>query len=187
MELNIPYLVFEVNGKEYMIDAYFSKKLERVERVATLIKPANRELSKTAKNSLPILLIEDELEEFLKNLFVEVYEQSGERLNERLKHMRRWNIFRFIGIPIGFLRHIKREEELAKENREAMLSLAILRKVLGIKNPDDIDSIKITAKYYLYYKIELKDNQIFNGKGEKDIIYTQLLEIDNGFKKAIKI
>ena len=51
----------------------------------------------------------------------------------------------------------------------------------------NIDSIKITAKYYLYYKIELKDNQIFNEKGERDIIYTQLLEIDNGFKKAIKI
>ncbi|EHP87426.1 hypothetical protein [Methanotorris formicicus] len=186
MMLYVPYLVFEVNGKEYMIDAYFSKKLEKIERVSALIKPIDRDLPKTAKNHLPILLKENELEEFLKKLFVEVYEQSGERLNARLKHMRRWNIFRFIGIPVGFLRHIKREEDLAKENRETMLSLAILRKILDIKNPEDINSIKITAKYYLYYKIEIKGNQIFNEKG-KDIIYTQLLEIDNGFKKSFNI
>ena len=88
MELNIPYLVFEVNGKEYMIDAYFSKKLERVERVATLIKPANRDLPKTAENSLPILLKEDELEEFLKNLRIDDF--IGKKLiikNKKVYHM----------------------------------------------------------------------------------------------------
>ncbi|WP_158505960.1 hypothetical protein [Thermococcus paralvinellae] len=32
MKVEVPYLIFEVNGKEYMIDAYFSKKLERIEK-----------------------------------------------------------------------------------------------------------------------------------------------------------
>jgi len=34
MEIEVPYLVFEVNRNEYMIDAYFSKKLERIERIS---------------------------------------------------------------------------------------------------------------------------------------------------------
>ncbi|HIP74899.1 MAG TPA: hypothetical protein EYH13_01860 [Thermococcus paralvinellae] len=29
MEIEVPYLVFEVNRNEYMIDAYFSKKLDQ--------------------------------------------------------------------------------------------------------------------------------------------------------------
>ncbi|WP_324736544.1 hypothetical protein VFC49_05720 [Thermococcus sp. SY098] len=185
MKVEVPYLVFEVNGKEYMIDAHFSRKLERIERVSTLIRPIDRTLSKTAEAPLPILLQKNEIEGFLKNLFVEVYERSGEKLNKRLAHMRKWNILRLIGIPTGFSRHVEKDEQLAKENREAMLSLAILRKILGVKTPTELDKIKIVPKEYLYYRIELKNREIFNEKGEKDGIYTQLLEIDGGFRHAL--
>lgn len=185
MKVEVPYLVFEVNRNEYMIDAYFSKKLERIERISTLIRPVDRTLLKTAEGPLPILLQKNEVEEFLKNLFVEVYERSGEKLNERLRHMRKWNLFRFIGIPTGFSRHVEKDEQLAKENREAMFSLAILRKILGVKTPAELDKIKILPKEYLYYGIKLKNREIFNEKGEKDSIYTQLLEIDDGFRKAL--
>ena len=187
MKVEVPYLVFEVNGKEYMIDAHFSKKLGRIERVSTLIRPMDRTLSETAEEPLPILLQKDEIEEFLKNLFLKIYERSGEKLDERLRHMRKWNILRLIGIPTGFSRHVEKEEQLAKENREAMFSLAILRKILGVKTPAELDKIKIIPKGYLYYKIELRNEEVFNEKGEKDSIYTQLLKIDGGFREALML
>ena len=187
MKVEVPYLVFEVNGNEYMIDAHFSKKLERIERISTLIRPIDRTLPETAEEPLPILLQKNEIEEFLKNLFIRVYERSGEKLDKRLRHMRKWNILRLIGIPTGFSRHVERDEQLAKENREAMFSLAILRKILGVKTPTELGKVKIVPKEYLYYKIELRNGEIFNEKGEKDSIYTQLLEIDEGFREALML
>ncbi|AIF68476.1 hypothetical protein PAP_00145 [Palaeococcus pacificus DY20341] len=185
MRIAIPYLIFEVKGKEYMIDAYFSKKVERIERVSALIRPFDRSLRRECEGSLEPLIKEEDLEGFLKEVFREVYELSGEKLKSRLSHMRRWNIFRLLGLPTGYKRHLKEEEELAKENREALLALAILKNVLGIKSPKELENLHILVRGYRYYAVEIGES-IYNEKGKEDKIYAQLLKIDESFKKEIE-
>ncbi|WP_052315913.1 hypothetical protein [Thermococcus sp. PK] len=94
MKIEVPYIVFEVKGKRFMLDAYFSKKVEKIEHVSVLIRKFNKELPREARNPLPKLVNEENLEEFLKRTFERVYELSGRTLDERLRHMRKWNVFR---------------------------------------------------------------------------------------------
>ncbi|RLF81685.1 hypothetical protein DRN38_01910 [Thermococci archaeon] len=185
MKVEIPYLVIEVNGKLFMIDAYFSKKVEKTEHVSVLIKRFKRDLPREAQNPLPSLITENEIKFFLKNVFGTLYECSGKKVDERLRHMRKWNIHRFLGIPSGFKRHKEKEEELAKQNREILLALALLQEVLGIKSPKEFEEINIKPVGWRYYTIKVREDGIYNEKGEKDAIYTELLKIDKGFMHSI--
>ncbi|HIH73171.1 MAG: Uncharacterized protein XD43_1798 [Thermococcales archaeon 44_46] len=72
----------------------FPKKVEKIEHVSVLIRKFNKELPREARNPLPKLVNEENLEEFLKRTFERVYELSGRTLDERLRHMRKWNVFR---------------------------------------------------------------------------------------------
>ena len=80
MKVEIPYLVIEVNGKLFMIDAYFSKKVEKTEHVSVLIKRFKRDLPREVQNPLPSLMTENEIKFFLKKIFSTLYERSGKKL-----------------------------------------------------------------------------------------------------------
>jgi len=185
MEIKIPFIIFEVHGEEYAIDAYFSKKLEKIERISTLIRRTDFPRA-FPEGSLEPLLKEEELENFLKSLFYEVAKISGQTFDERLRHMRRWNLWRFLGVPTGFRRHLEEDEKLSSASREAMLSLSILQRVLGVKNAGKLGDVIIIPKGYAYYVIRVEGGEIRNEKGEIDRIYTSLLKIDEGFRKALK-
>ncbi|WP_048150243.1 hypothetical protein [Palaeococcus ferrophilus] len=186
MEVKVPFLVFEVNGEEYAIDAHFSRRLSRVERISTLIRKRNFPESLPA-GSLEALLGEDELEDFLKALYMEVAKLAGERIDDRMRHMRRWNLSRLLGLPTGFFRHVKEDEELAEKSREAMLSLAILKKVLGVKSAADLGEVKVTVKGLTHYRIsvDLEKGEVLDEKGKKDAVYSALLKMDEGFRRAL--
>ncbi len=185
--MSIPYLVFEVNGNLYLIDAYFTKVVEKEERLAVLIRPYDMSIYSKEPHgqTLEPLLRMDELEGYLKKAFITSYERSGEKFNERLKHMRRWNIWRLLGIPTGHQRHIEKDEKLAEESREAMMALTIFRKILGIKEIEEVDKISIHPIEYVYYDIVLKGDEVFDRYGKKDKIYTQLMMFDPSFKKEL--
>ncbi|NJE26776.1 hypothetical protein E3E22_09160 [Thermococcus sp. MV5] len=185
MKIEIPYLVVDINGKLFMMDAYFSKKVEKIEHVSVLIKKFDRSLRKDPRTPLPNLIDEENVEYFIKDVFKKVYHRSGKKLDERLRHIRKWNLFRLFGIPSGFKRHKEKDEELARENRESLLALALLQKVLGIKNPQELENVEIKAIEWRYYTIEIKKDGIYNEKGKKDPIYTELMERDNGFAASI--
>ncbi|WP_058946751.1 hypothetical protein [Thermococcus sp. 2319x1] len=185
MRIEVPYLVFEVKGRRFMLDAYFSRKVEKAEHISVLIRKFEGNLPKDAENPLPKLIDEETIEELLKTTFERIYELSGRRLDERLRHIRKWNVLRILGIPSGFRRHKEKDEALAKENREALLALSLLQEVLGVKNPIELRDIKLRPVEWRYYTIELRGDEIYNEKGEKDPIYTELLKRDNGFRQAL--
>jgi len=185
MRIEVPYLVFEVKGKRFMIDVYFSRKVEKIEHVSVLIRKFGSNLPKEAENPLPKLINEETLEEFLKRTFEKIYELSGRSLDERLRHMRKWNVLRILGIPTGFHRHKEKDETLAKENREALLALSLLQEVLGVKSPAELRDLKLQPVEWRYYAIELKGDEIYNEKGKRDPIYTELLKRDSGFRQAL--
>jgi hypothetical protein len=171
MKVEVPYLVFRTKTGEYGLDAYFSLNVERVERRATLIRKA-KDLRAVTKKPPTTLLRGEEVEEYLIGLFSRLYELSGERMKERTDHMRRWNLLRLIGIPSGHQRHVEREEELARENREALLALAILRKVLGIKRPGDIEKARIEFLGYGVFELSV------DGRDVSDPVYRELFKVD---------
>lgn len=183
--MSIPYLVFEVGGNRYLIDAYFTKVVEKEERLAVLIRPYDMSLysKEPSGRALKPLLGMDELAKRLKEAFIASYEHSGEKFDERLRHMRRWNIWRFLGIPTGHQRHIEKDEELAEESREAMMALTIFRKVLGVKKVEELDRVSIRPMEYVYYDVLLKGDDVFDRYGKKDRIYTQLMMFDESFKR----
>lgn len=186
MELKVPFIIFEVNGEEYAIDAHFSRKLSRIERISTLIRRRNFPESPPA-GSLEALLREDELEDFLKALYVEVAKLAGERIDERMRHMRRWSLSRLLGLPTGFFRHVEEDEELAEKSREAMLSLAILKKVLGVKSAASVEGIRVTVKGLTHYRIrvDLERGEVLDENGKKDAVYTELLKMDKDFREGL--
>lgn len=79
--------------------------------------------------------------------------------------MRRWNVWRIIGIPMGHQRHIDRDEELAKENREAILALAILQKVLWAKKPKDLEWILVRLYRYAFLEVEMTGSEVGDRSG----------------------
>ncbi len=132
MKLRVPYVLFETATGRYGLDAYFSLRVEKPERRATLIRKAEGLQLIGGEKPVTALLNIESLGEYLNSLFLTLCELSGESFNERTKHMRRWNLWRLLGIPTGgHQRHVDRDEELAERNREALLALAIMRKVLG--------------------------------------------------------
>ena len=181
----MPYLVFEVKGKLFMIDAYFSKKVEKIEHTSVLIRKLDKSLPKTAENPLPKMLDEENIESFLKDAFEKIYELSNRKFDERLKHIRKWNIHRIIGISSGFKKHKEKEEELAKENREALLALALLQEILRVKNPIELKEVTIKPVEWRYYALEIRNNEVYDEKRNKDLIYTELLKRDKGISQAL--
>ena len=171
MKVRVPYVVFETKTGKYGIDAYFFVRLEKVERRATLIKRAD-ELTAVESPPPGLILTKEALEGHLLSLFLTLYELSGERFRRRAWHMRRWSLWRLIGIPTGHQRHIDIDERLAKENREAMLALAILRKVLGIKGPEEIERAFVRPIGYAFLELEV------NGSEVSDPVYRELFRID---------
>ncbi|WP_054840948.1 hypothetical protein [Thermococcus peptonophilus] len=160
-------------GGEYGLDAYFFLNVEKVERRATLIRKAE-DLKLISKKPSTALLSGEDVEEYLLGLFSKLYELSGERMKERTSHIRRWNLLRLIGIPSGHQRHVEKEEELARENREALLALAILRKVLGIKKPEDIEKaggIEFEGGYGIF-ELEIEGGNV------NDPVYRELFKVD---------
>ncbi|MBP1911165.1 hypothetical protein [Thermococcus stetteri] len=171
MRVRVPYILFRTKTGEYGLDAYFSLNVEKVERRATLIRKA--EVVKPVPEKPPTAVLRGEdLEEYLFGLFSRLYELSGERMKERTNHMRRWNLLRLIGIPSGHQRHIEREEGLARENREALLALAIMRKVLGVKRPSEIEKARLEFLGYGVFELEV------NGREVSDPVYRELFKVD---------
>ena len=185
MRIEVPYLVFEVRGRRFMIDAYFSRKVEKVEHVSVLIRKFDGNPPKDAENPLPTLINEETIGEFLTTTFEKIYEVSGRTLDERLSHMRKWNVLRILGIPTGFQRQKEKDEVLAKESREALLALSLLQEVLGVKKPTELRDMKLRPVEWRYYTIELKGDEIYNKKGKKDPVYTELLKRDSGFRQTL--
>ncbi|ASJ07872.1 hypothetical protein A3L11_00990 [Thermococcus siculi] len=179
MELRVPYIIFETRTGEYGIDAYFSLRVERPERRATLIRKAV-DLERVNGKPQGVLLDLGSVEGYLTSLFLTLYDLSGERFNERTRHMRRWSIWRIIGIPTGHQRHIERDEELAKKNREALLALAIVRKVLGIKSPTELERAMVVPKGYAVLELEISGNEV------GDPVYRELFKMDSNAGMALQ-
>ncbi|NJE29724.1 hypothetical protein E3E38_01465 [Thermococcus sp. 18S1] len=179
MRLRVPYVLFETRTGMYGVDAYFSLRVEKPERRATLIRKAE-DLQRLEVRPQGALLEEDSLGNYLTSLFVTLYDLSGERFNERAHHMRRWNIWRIIGIPTGHQRHVDRDEELAKKNREALLALAIMRKVLGIKSPAELGETVVKPMGYAVLEFEV------DGREVSDPVYRELFKIDSNAGMALQ-
>ncbi|NJE60339.1 hypothetical protein [Thermococcus sp. 21S7] len=179
MRLRVPYVLFETRTGMYGVDAYFSLRVEKPERRATLIRKA-KDLIIAEEKPRGALLECESVVGYLTSLFVTLYDLSGERFNERAHHMRRWSIWRLIGIPTGHQRHVDRDEELAKKNREALLALAIMRKVLGIKSPAELGETVVKPGGYAVLEFEV------DGREVSDPVYRELLKIDSNAGMALQ-
>ncbi|ASJ05878.1 hypothetical protein [Thermococcus pacificus] len=179
MELRIPYIVFKTGTGEYGVDAYFSLRVEKPERRATLIRRTDA-LERVNAKPPGTLLDAGSVDGYLTSLFMALYDLSGERFNERAHHMRRWSLWRLIGIPTGHQRHVDRDEELAEKSREALLALAIVRKVLGVKAPTELEKVRIIPKGYAVLRLEI------SGETVSDPVYRELFKIDSNAGMAIQ-
>lgn len=171
MIIKIPYVLFKTRTGEYGLDAYFSLNVERVERRATLLRKAE-EIKLAPQKPSTALLDGKDVEKYLHWLFTRLYELSEERMKERTKHMRRWNVLRLIGIPTGHQRHVDRDEELARKNREALLALTLVRAVLGVKKPGDFERAGIKFEGYGVFELKVE------GKEVNDPVYRELFRVD---------
>ncbi|ASJ03257.1 hypothetical protein A3L09_08315 [Thermococcus profundus] len=177
MRVGIPYVLFETRTGRYGLDAYFFTRLERVEHRAVLIRKADG-LTSAPEFSGGLDVAPENVSVLLKELALSLYEMSGRRFEERKKHMRRWNIFRFLGIPTGYLKHLQKDEELAKRNREALLALSIVEHVLGIKKPADLEKAEVTPLGWGIFELEMDDEPL-------DSVYRELYKTDEGFRRAL--
>ena len=179
MKLRIPYIVFETGTGEYGIDAYFSLRVEKIERRATLIRKAG-DLERVSERPAGALLSPNSVKGYLTFLFLTLYDLSGEGFKKRARHMRRWNLLRMIGIPTGHQRHIDMDDELARRNREALLALAIVRKVLGIRSPTELAKVRVIPRGYAVMRLDLRDGKV------SDPVYRELLKIDSNAGMALQ-
>lgn len=173
MRVRVPYVLFETKTGSYGVDAYFSLRVSKVERRAVLIK---REDSLTPASKKPenALITTSNVEEYLKELFTTIHHLSHARFRKRGDHMRRWNIWRLIGIPTGHKRHVDEDERLSEESREALLALSILQRVLGVKNPSELEKSRIVPKGYAFLELRIEGGHV------SDPVYEELLRIDPG-------
>ncbi|WP_297495440.1 hypothetical protein [Thermococcus sp.] len=188
MAMNVPYVLFEVrrDGKKrgtFAIDTYFIEFVSLEPRKVVMIKDTSAVvLSEKANDALPKLL-EKPVGELLKGLYRELLENSKEVREKRITHMRRWNVWRILGIPTGHSRHVAIDEELSKVEREYSLALALLERILDIKDEDELEGVEITELGVLYRKLWLGDRQVL-GEDGVDKVYTNLLKIDPAFRTA---
>ncbi|CAB50009.1 hypothetical protein [Pyrococcus abyssi] len=167
--IKVPYIIFKTKSGIYGIDAYTSLRVEKVERAATLIRRFDKMPSMIKMEETELALIsKDNVGDFLIRLKDYTKNKAASKLNQRFKKMRRWNLFRFLGIPTGHSRHISEEERLAKENREALLALSILNVVLK----GDVEPLG-----YSFIELEIRDDGVYID-GKKDGVYTELLKVD---------
>ncbi len=205
--LAIPYVVFEVrkDGKpigSYAIDCHFVRFLQYAGRITTLIKregPSFTEKPLGGDKVLEVMIKPDEVEDLLKSVYVDLETQLRATRIDRISHMRRWNLFRML-IPTGHYVHIHRDEEMAKKEREAQLSLAILNKVLDVKGSEELEEVSTTPKGIIYYRVSLMPSEaeregrkkrrkdpygtVVDETGKRDPIYSNLLSFDELFREA---
>ncbi|MFA4639933.1 hypothetical protein [Pyrococcus kukulkanii] len=167
MKAEIPFIIFKTKKGTFAMDLYLINRVEKFERIATLIRRAEniRQASFVPEEAERW---EEEFEGFLKRLLEITRIRSGKIMDKRLGKMRRWNIFRLLGIPTGHSRHISEEERLARDNREALLALSILENVIK----GDISVIG-----YGVAEIEIKGKKVYIN-GRVDPVYTELIKTD---------
>ncbi|AAL81466.1 hypothetical protein PFDSM3638_06690 [Pyrococcus furiosus DSM 3638] len=163
----LPYVIFRSKKGTFALDAYLALRVEKVERIATLIRKA--EVVKRAFDIPPNAdLTLEELSEFLESSMEKIRKNAGESFDRRLKKIRRWNLARLFGIPTGHTRHIAEDEHLSREHRESLLALSILENVCR----GGIEPIG-----YGVVDVEVKEGKVYiNGK--LDPVYTELIKID---------
>jgi len=188
MAMEVPYVLFEVRKKgkprgTFAVDAYFIEFLSLEPRKAVLIKNASKVvLRREAQKALPPLL-KKPVGETLKSLYRELLRNSTEARKKRVNHMRRWNVWRILGIPTGHSRHIALDEELAKVERENSLGLALLGRILGVKREEELGDVEVREGEVLYRRLWLSDGQVLGEEGV-DRVYTNLIKIDPVFRTA---
>ncbi|ACS33373.1 hypothetical protein [Thermococcus gammatolerans] len=177
MAVEVPYVLFRTRSGVYGIDGYFYPALERVEhRAALLRKMPPKPVPRAYGDSY---VTPSNVGKVLRELALELYELTGRSFDERGRHMRRWNILRFLGIPSGYIKNLKRDEELAGRVRRALLALSIVEHVLGIKGPADLDDLFVEPLGWSVFRLEIV-------KGRPvDPVYSQLYEDDAGFRRAL--
>ncbi|BAA30248.1 hypothetical protein [Pyrococcus horikoshii] len=166
-EIELPYIIFRTKSGLYGIDAYTALRVEKPERVATLIRKFNR-MPEVTENHEFALIKKNEVEEFLYSVLKYAKEKASSKMKERVSKMRRWGLFRLLGIPTGHSRHISEEERLAKENREALLALSILETILK-------GNLEVLG--YSSINVEVREDGIYVN-GELDRVYTELIKVD---------
>lgn len=77
MRVRIPYVLFETKTGKYGVDAYFSLRVAKLKRRATLIRKAD-DLEWTMDRPPVLLLDDDGVENYFGELFLALYELSGE-------------------------------------------------------------------------------------------------------------
>ncbi len=186
--MEIPFIIFRVMKKgksirRLAIDSYFTEFLSIEPRKVVLIKDPEREkFLSSARDPLPVLLQKDP-DRLLKDLFEGLERSTGEVLEKRVSHIRRWNILRMIGIPSGHSRHIAIDERLAETERENSLGLALLKGVLGVKDSGELRDVKIATEGTAYLRLWLENGRVVTDSG-KDSVYTSLLKKDPRFRTA---
>ena len=174
MHVLIPFLSLKLkNGRRVWIDAYFSKKLEKSFRIASLIRSdVDIFTEETDENDVvklePILSFPE-----LKQIIAKILEEIDSKLNliksERGKHYAKWNLLRLLFIPFGWSRKIKEDEVRSSIQRELTYSKEILKAISSSSSGGEIE----------YFVMEVE-----NGK-PKDKVYRKLYEMDSGFKKSL--
>lgn len=178
MRVSIPYVLFKTKTGEYGLDAYFFHRLEKVEHRAVLIRKAEN-IKPISEVQEPLEVSLKSVEPMLKDLALALYELSGKSFEERSGHMRKWNLYRFLGIPTGYFKNLKRDDELAKRSREALLALSIVEHVLGVRKPGDVEGVEITLLGWGLLEVEIVDGK------PADPIYGELYNTDAGFRRSL--
>lgn len=177
MEIEVPYVLFRTKSGVYGLDSYFYPALERAEHRAALLR--KMEPKPLPQVSGEYHVTPDNVKDVLRELALELYGLAGRSFDERNKHMRRWNILRFLGIPSGYLKNLKRDEELAGRVRRVLLALSIVEHVLGIKGPSDLENLSVEPLGWAVFRLEVVDGK------PVDPVYAQLYEDDAGFRRAL--
>jgi len=177
MEIEVPYVLFRTKSGVYGLDSYFYPALERVEHRAALLR--KMESKPLPQVSGEYYVTPDNVKDVLRELALELYRLAGRSFDERSKHMRRWNVFRFLGIPSGYLKNLKKDEELAGRVRRVLLALSIVEHVLGIKGPSDLENLSVEPLGWALFRLKVVDGK------PADPVYAQLYEDDAGFRRAL--
>ncbi|AJC72154.1 hypothetical protein X802_08260 [Thermococcus guaymasensis DSM 11113] len=177
MTVEVPYVLFRTRSGVYGIDGYFYPALERVEHRAALLRKMEPKPLRGVSGKYYVT--PDNVKDILRELALELYELAGRSFDERNKHMRRWNILRFLGIPSGYLKNLRRDNELAGRVRRVLLALSIVEHVLGIKGPADLENLSIEPLGWTLFRLEVVDGK------PVDPVYAQLYEDDAGFRRAL--
>jgi len=183
----------------FFVDVFFIDKVDVLSRRAALIRAPEEYVETFMLDGRSVMLNPsvDRASE-VHRLLHESYEDSKMKVSSlgvtRTGKLSRWSLLKNFGVAVGYSSFLKKDEDRAKEIREAAWAVEILKRVLFLSGRDQArEVVNMMSGGIVWYPLFVnldgdKPSVLDGGKEgvEVNSVYTKLLELDEGAREALK-